>query len=173
MPIKNQSRQSQAIWSEIMKKLMIFLSLLAFSLTATADEFLYILSARAKILSAPSFSAPAIENVTKGEKLVGHEKTQRWYKVSYKGKEGWVSRLAVSPNPPMKRLSKLASADTDISENSRRRANAVSTTAAVRGLRGDERSRISDEGSSNFAMLSQMEALSVSEEDVLSFQDAR
>jgi len=158
-----------------MKKLItLFAISLLLPMTAMAEEYLYILSAHAKILSEPSFNASSVQNVTKGEKLVSLEKTNRWFKVTYKGKEGWVSRLAVSPHPPMKRVSRLVKVDADaLQGESRRRASNVSTTAAVRGLRGEGRSRLSDGNQTDFEALASMEANNVTDNEALEFLASR
>lgn len=157
-----------------MKKLITLIAVaLMIPATSMAEEYLYILSARAKIMEAPSFSAKAVQRVSKGEKLVSLEKTNRWFKVNYKGQEGWVSRLAVSPHPPMKRVSRLAKADASLQNDSRRRASSVSTTAAVRGLRGDDRSRMSDAHQSDFAALAAIESDTITDNEALAFLAAR
>ncbi|MDH5694426.1 MAG: SH3 domain-containing protein [Gammaproteobacteria bacterium] len=156
-----------------MKKLILLLSLSTLSVGAYAEDFLYILSARAKLLSAPSFNAAVVRDVTKGEKLVSLEKTQRWFRVSYKGKEGWISRLAVSPHPPMKRKSRLASADVDLKDSSRRRASAIASTAAVRGLREDGRARLSDDSIADYGMLARMENVNISDNEVHRFSQTK
>ena len=157
-----------------MKNLLL---LCAFSLilptSAMAEDYLYILSAHAKILAEPSFKSKAVQRVTKGEKLVELDKTNRWFKVNYKGKEGWVSRLSVSPHPPMKRRSRLVKADESLQNESRRRASSVSTTAAVRGLRGESRSRLSDGNQSDFAALAKLETSDVKDSEALEFLASR
>ncbi|MDH5230575.1 MAG: SH3 domain-containing protein [Gammaproteobacteria bacterium] len=137
------------------------------------DDVLYVLSARAKMFAEPSFNASAVSSITKGEKVISLDKNNRWFKVSYKGKEGWMSRLSVSPHPPMKRASRLATSDETLSNESRRRASAVSSTAAIRGLRADNRSRMSDSDAVDFAALEQVENLQIAEDEIISFLDKR
>lgn len=153
--------------------ILFAISLLMPISSAMAEDYLYILSAHAKIMSEPSFSASAVERATKGEKLVSLKKTNRWFKVNYKGKEGWISRLAVSPHPPMKRVSRLAKAGDTLQNESRRRASSVSTTAAVRGLRGEGRSRLSDANQTDFEALAHVESAKVTDDEALEFLASR
>ena len=101
-----------------MKKLSILLALiLAAPMVVNAEEFIYVMSARAKILSSPSFGSPTIRNVLKGERLVSIEKNNNWYKVKFGNKTGWLSRLSVSYHPPMKRTRRMASVDKKLLKN--------------------------------------------------------
>jgi len=155
-----------------MKKFTILLVLIFLApIVSHADDVLYVMSKRAKILSSPAFGSTTIENVLKGEKLISIGKNTNWYKVKYGDKEGWLSRLSVSTHPPMKRKRRMASVDRKMQDNSRRRASAVSTTAAVRGLSHIDRSRVSSKDVMNFASLDQMEALEIADADVVAFMN--
>lgn len=156
-----------------MKKLAIILTcvfVLPFSANAE-EEYLYIMSARAKLLSSPAFGSETVENVIKGEKVVTIEKKENWFKVKHNDKEGWLSRLAVSAHPPVKRARRVAEIDDKLMNNSRRRASTVSTTAAVRGLKDIDRSRANSNDVLDYAALEQMENFSVSEQELLTFMD--
>lgn len=154
-----------------MKRLILMASalIMASSTAFAADEYLYILSARAKLLSEPSFSSQSLDQISKGQKVVNISKTNNWFKVKYRNQVGWLSRLSVSPHPPMKRVSLLAKGDKSLVNQSRLRSSAVSTTAAVRGLRNDGRSRVSDKSSTNYQALAKMEAFHVKKNDLDQF----
>ena len=155
-----------------MKKLTLLLALILAAPMINAEEYLYILSARAKLLSDPAFGSQTISNMSKGEKVVEIEKTTNWFKVKYDGKTGWLSRLSVSPHPPVKRKRRLASTDSKLQNNSRRRASNVSTTAAVRGLSELDRSRLNSKDVMNFAALEKMEQISINDNEVYAFMDS-
>ncbi len=148
---------------------LTFLLLLALPLAAGAEEFLYVLSAKAKLYTEPSFRAPVVARLSKGEKTEAVGKNNYWFKVRYQGKEGWISRLAVSPHPPVKRGSLLARDDGRLEQQARRRASVAATTAAVRGLREDERTRMSAVGGPDYAALRQVEAVTVSDAELTDF----
>ncbi len=155
-----------------MKKLtLLLIFLLALPFAANAEEYLYVMSARAKLLSNPAFGSKTIENLTKGEKVITLEKKNNWFKVRYGNNVGWMSRLSVSPHPPVKRRHRLASADSKLKNNSRRRASNVSTTAAVRGLKDLERSRLNAKDVMDFSALAKMESVSVSDGEVYAFME--
>ena len=156
-----------------MKKISM---LLAFAIllpsTVVAEEFLYVMSARAKILSSPSFGSKTVDNLIKGQKVTNLEKTLNWYKVEYNGQVGWMSRLAVSNHPPMKRKVRMAKTDSKLMDNSRRRASTVSTTAAVRGLKNIDRSRVNDKETLDYASLSKVENQKIEHQELISFMDS-
>jgi len=155
-----------------MKKIAILLSLVLMTpVISHAEDILYVMSKRAKILSSPEFGSKTIVNVLKGEKLVTIEKNANWYKVKYEDKIGWLSRLSVSYHPPMKRKRRIASVDRKLLDNSRRRASSVSTTAAVRGLSQIERSRGESQGMTDFASLEKMESLQIEDATLFTFID--
>lgn len=157
-----------------MKRLALLIGFALISGQVAAADYLYILSAKASIKSKPTFSAETIEKVSKGEKLLTLKKNNRWFKVRYHDKEGWISRLSVSPNPPSKRARRLALTDDSLQDNARRRASSVSTTAAVRGLKGDDRNRLgSYETASDFNALAKVEKIEIDAEKLVSFLDER
>ncbi len=159
MQINTKPDCAASQWGYSMKKVFLTLILLSFSQLAQAEQYLYILSAKAKLMAAPSFNAATIGHVSKGERLLTLEKkNNRWFKVEYKGKQGWISRLAVSAHPPMRRVSRLAGLEHHgLIDNARRRASSVTTTAAVRGLRPDQRARLDGSGKHDFQALALLE----------------
>jgi len=139
--------------------------------SAFANDVMYVMSKRAKLLSSPAFGSKTLENFSKGEKIVAIEKTANWYKVIYNEKTGWVSRLSVSSHPPLKRTRRMAQADTKLMNNSRRRASSVSTTAAVRGLTDIDRSRVSNNEQMDYASVKLMEDYKIADKDIVAFMD--
>ncbi|MDH4273559.1 MAG: SH3 domain-containing protein [Gammaproteobacteria bacterium] len=152
------------------KGLIIIILALGPTVAMAADEILYILSARANLLSEPSFKSEIVGSMTRGEKVIEIAKNNNWFKVRYQEKEGWLSRLAVSPNPPTKRVTLLAEHDEQLSNDARRRASTNTNTASVRGLRADaDRSRTSDKDTADFAALKKMEGLAIDDQMVAQF----
>lgn len=154
-----------------MKRLILLSAalIMASSSAMAADEFLYILSARAKLLSEPSFSSQSLDQISKGQKVETISKTNNWFQVKYRNQVGWLSRLSVSPHPPMKRVSLLAKGDKSLINQSRLRSSAVSTTAAVRGLRNDGRSRVSHQSSTDYETLAKIESFHVKKQELNQF----
>ncbi len=160
----------------MMKRFALLLGLLLAASGASAEQYLYILSAKAKLMAAPSFNATPIGEVSKGERLLTLEKrNNRWFKVEYKGKQGWISRLAVSSHPPVRRATRLAGLDdASLLNNARRRASSVATTAAVRGLRDDKRSRLGQaDNRQDYHTLARLEAEHYGADELTRFLSTR
>lgn len=153
-----------------MKKLCFIVLLLVMQSPAYAAD-LFIQSVKARILAEPSFGASMVAEAQKGERLSELEKKGNWFKVSYRDKTGWVSRLIVSPNPPAGKISIFEDSGETLESGARRRASAFTTAAAARGL-AEERARISDKYRVDYQGLKAMEALKISEEEALAFLQA-
>jgi len=132
-------------------------------------ETVYVHARQANILSGPSVKAPVVTLVKRGQALVVDAKQGRWLQVSVNNRQGWVSRLLVKNKPVMDRVSVLQDADEQLQSNARRRASSATESAATRGLRSDDRLRLSDESVVDFDSLERMEGLSVSEDDAVTF----
>lgn len=136
--------------------------------TGTYAADLYIQSVKAAILSAPSLGSKKIAEVVKGEAVKELEKKDNWYRVGYKGKDGWVSRLLVGPRPPAAKVSLLEETGEKLEKGVRKRASAFTTAAAARGL-AEERARISDKYKVDFEGVEFMERMKIGEEEALRF----
>lgn len=132
---------------------------------------IYVQSVKASILSAPSFGSQKLAEAAKGEALKELEKKGGWHRVSYKDKTGWVSRLLVGVKPPATRVSVLEGSSENLGTGARKRASAFTTAAAARGL-AEDRSRVSDKYRVNFAGVTRMEAVKVSDEEAIAFLQA-
>jgi len=156
-----------------MKKLLFFVTCFLLPFTSSADNFLYVLSAKARIMSEPSFNSATIERISKGQKVESIAKNNHWFKVKYKNKTGWLSRLSVSSTHPIKRVSLLAKNNQQLKNESRRRASTVSTTAAIRGLRGIGRHSASDNNKVDYETLAKIENMHINADDIAAFMSSR
>ena len=151
-----------------MKKLA-FIFVLLLSVTGFANaKTLYIQSMRAKMVDKPTFRAKTILNMRKGDQVTVIKKKGRWINISSKGKQGWISKFLVANHPPVKRINVLVRKNQIVS-NVRRRASAVTTAGAARGLSAEQRRRASSKGGSNFVALEKLEMLGITENDVRIF----
>lgn len=146
----------------------LLLVALVFSAPLAKAADVYVQSVKAPILSAPSFGSSRLAEAAKGELLKEVEKKGGWYKVNYKNKTGWVSRLLIGSKPPAARVSVLEGGSENLSTGARKRASAFTTAAAARGL-AEDRSRVSDKYRVNFTSLERMEAIKISDRDALAF----
>lgn len=151
-----------------MKKfIVIFMLMFSFAGLVNAKT-MYIQSMRAKIVDKPTFRAKTIMPLKKGDQIKVIQTKGRWLKVSIKGKQGWISKFLVASHPPVKKINVLGRRN-QIMTNVRRRASAVTTAGAARGLSADQRRRASSKGGNNFIALEKLEMLGVTEEDVKLF----
>ena len=151
-----------------MKKLA-FIIVLLLSVTGFANaKTLYIQSMRAKIVDKPSFRAKTILPMRKGDQVNVIKQKGRWIMVSSKGKQGWISKFLVASHSPVKKINVLVRRNQIIS-NVRRRASAVTTAGAARGLSAEQRRRASSKGGSDFVALEKLEQLGITENDVRLF----
>lgn len=136
-----------------------------------ADQFYYVQSAKAKILSSPSFGAEMIAEATMGEKLGLKKKDGSWVQVDYQGKEGYVSSLLVSSHPPLEKKRFIKASDPRIEHGVRRRTSYFASAAAARGLTREDRMRADTEGAVDYPALMKMEELSFSDDEVAQFME--
>jgi uncharacterized protein YgiM (DUF1202 family) len=150
---------------------LIVLLLALFPLSIAAAETLYVQSAKAKVMSAPTFQAEVLATAAKGDALEVVETSAQWVKVKFQSHTGWVSALIVAPQPPRDKITIIKdNPEATPNENVRRRASSSSSAAAARGLRQDERARTSDESKANYPALEKMEATQPDENAVEEFR---
>lgn len=146
----------------------LLIALLLFVPTSVYAGDLFVQSVKAPILAAPSMGSPKIIVGVKGDMLKEVEKKDNWYKVNYKDKTGWVSRLLVGPKPPVGKVSLLEETGEKLEKGVRKRASAFTTAAAARGL-AEDRARISDKFKVDFLGVETMEALNITDDEVMRF----
>lgn len=139
------------------------------ALPAQAAELVYVQSKLAKILEAPGFNAPVVAEAAKGDALEKLAQEGRWFKVSFRERQGWVPELLVGPRPPLNKVTVIDDEAADLKQHARRRASASASTAAARGLRNDGRARQSDEAVADYSALTEMESFEVRDEEVTEF----
>jgi uncharacterized protein YgiM (DUF1202 family) len=138
---------------------------------AYAETAYYVQSAKAKVMSAPSFKASVLGEASRGTKLSGIAKEGRWIKVSYYGKTGYVATLLVTSYPPLAMKGLIKAEDTDFQQSVRRRASTYTSAAAARGLAQDDRRRISGQEKTDYDGLASVEAFAVSDEELAKFME--
>lgn len=153
-----------------MSRFLLAVSLLLSFTSAFAADTVYVMSAKAKILANPSFDAPVLVVINKGDTLTVVEKKDQWVKVTLQQHTGWVSALVVGNKPPEGKVTVIRDKDADAQkEDVRRRASSSASAAAARGLRQDDRARASETNKANYPAVEKMEATKVDEKEVESF----
>lgn len=156
-----------------MKRLIMAVSIsivLALTTSGFASEVVYVQGIEANILSKPSLSASSLGKALRGDKLIVVEKAGGWYRVNYRDKNGWVAKILVAPNPPMKKIAAaLTGEEASIEKEARRRASAVTLAAAARGLTEEDRKRLGQKEMADYFSLERLEAIVISESEVFDF----
>lgn len=154
-----------------MKTVVLLSLLLMLTGLAQAEEFVYIRSLKADLYAEPVFSAEKLGSLPRGTKVIKLQEQGSWYFLQDSGVTGWVSRLLVSTALPLNRA-RAIKVDSEIGNNARRRASAVATAGAARGLTADDRRRKSQDNSTDYSALEAMEEkLVFSEAEVIDFLD--
>lgn len=152
-----------------MKRLLVTSVCMVITCAAWGAQTVYVQSLRAKILASPDFKAAVVARVKRGTPLPLQEQTDGWVKVRYADHTGWVPRLLVSDSAPLDEVTLFKGGEHAISGSVRRRASAVTTGGATRGLAEDERQRPSDRTIQNYAAVKKMESLDIDDGTALSF----
>jgi hypothetical protein len=156
-----------------MKSSIILLFLAFAPVWAYAGEIVYVQSMKTNIMASPAFNAAVEAVALKGDKLEVSEKGGGWMKVIYKGKIGWVSKLVVSPNPPLEKVSVLTGTADTLEKEARRRVSTMTTAAAARGLADEDRSRLSKKGFADYESLDKIDSFKVDEKEIWNFLEGR
>ncbi|MDT8334591.1 MAG: SH3 domain-containing protein [Desulfurivibrionaceae bacterium] len=151
-----------------MKTIVAVILTLLLAGAAQAEELVYVRSLKADIYEEPSFAARQVATFAKGAEMVKLGEEKRWYRVQYREVTGWVAKLLVSDRPASAGKGAIK-ADTEIGTSARRRASAVATAGAARGLAPDDRRRLSADNTTDYSALSYMEGIAPPEAEVVEF----
>lgn len=146
----------------LMKIYISLISLFLFPGIAHADVTVYVQSLQAKIMQQPDFSASVIGTAKRGDTLSVTARKGAWYQIQFAEKIGYIAALLVADHPP-RNGKRAINADANIGNNARRRASAVATAGATRGLTSDDRKRASQNGVADYSALNFMDKAAVSE----------
>lgn len=143
------------------------------SLVCAEQQVYFVQSTQAKILSTPSFSSPQVAEVKMGQRLTLLDNQGNWLKVALDGKEGFISALLVATHPPLGKTGFIKANDSEIKHGVRRRSSSFESAAAARGLTKEDRKRADSDEVANYKSLQNMEALSLSDNEVTKFMEER
>lgn len=143
--------------------------LIAIPFTVSGAEPLYVQSAKARLMEQPSFTAPVLAEIEKGDAVDVEQTSDRWIRVKHGGVSGWVPSLLLSAQRPVEKISVLGE-ESNISGTARRRASAVITAGATRGLTADDRLRLDAQEVTNYGALRWVENIAVTEEQIDRFE---
>lgn len=129
---------------------------LLLSPAAVSAQQLYVQSQQAKLLSQPRADAPVVALMKRGDNVQVLESNATWNKVRQGAREGWVFRYFLAEHPPLNQVAPALADEVD-KEHTRRRASAVVTAGATRGLSPEERERAHMQGFADYNALTEMD----------------
>lgn len=151
-----------------MKRLWIVVLFGTMVMNAAMAESLYVQSLKGDVMAQPAFNAAKVGSVQRGDQLMLLKRQGVWCQVKFDGKQGWMPKLLLAEQPPMKKVSVFTGNENVLKHKARVRASNVTTAGAARGLSSDRR-RVTAVKGANFSAVDQMEALQISEADALKF----
>lgn len=125
---------------------------------AAEPQRLYVQSQQAKLLAEPRADATAVTQMKQGDSVVVLESNGSWNKVRNGEHEGWVFRYFLADHPPLNQAAPALAGEVD-REHTRRRASAVVTAGATRGLTPEERERAHIQGVADYSALAEVDQL--------------
>jgi uncharacterized protein YgiM (DUF1202 family) len=138
---------------------------------AHAESSYYVQSVTANVRAEPSFGSKVIAKTEKGQKLTSISKEGNWIKIKIDGKQGYISSLLVSTQPPLQKQTVIKAEDDEIKPGARRRASSYTSAAAARGLTDEERKREGIEEAPDYKAVDKMESIKVTPEEVNRFKE--
>jgi uncharacterized protein YgiM (DUF1202 family) len=137
--------------------------------SASAEQVMYVQSAKANLMAGPGFDTELVTVLQKGDPVTPVKEQGRWIHVNSESSSGWMAKLLLANQPPMEKLSVLKGKHKQLEKSARQRASTGATAAATRGLRNEDRTRMSDAGKPDYSELRQMEAIEIKEAEVRKF----
>lgn len=147
----------------IMRLLVIGAAMLPLAVVA---EPLYVQSDQAAVFAEPGFDNDTVGRLNRGAEVETLESRGDWHHVRVESLTGWMPALLLRAEPPARASGNLDAA-ADLDSGARRRASAVTTAGAVRGV--DEDERLLDDPNLDVEALHEMEGMRVAPEEAMAF----
>ncbi len=129
----------------------------------------FIKSAKVDLLSAAEKGSDVVATLERDTEVKELDVDRTWVKVESDGKAGWVSKIFLSKKKSMGTSQSLLDTDEDLSSSARKRASALTSAGAARGLRAGSDQLYQEDGEENLAALKIMESWKVDDEVGLEF----
>lgn len=127
---------------------------------------LYVQSNRAAVFDGPGFDHETLGRLDRGAEVERLESRDDWHHIETDEMTGWMPGLLLREEQPVRSDSDLDAA-ADLGPGARRRASAVTTAGAIRGV--DEDERLLDDPDLDVEQLHRLEAMAVTPEEALAF----
>ncbi|MFZ9596596.1 MAG: SH3 domain-containing protein [Bdellovibrionia bacterium] len=145
----------------------------SWSLSAGEIEQLYVQPVHAELKQDPQFNAKKVMDLKRGNLLQVIKKEGNWVQVRFNQKSGWVSKLFLNSQKPLKEaeLNQELARDENLAKASRRRASSYTVSAATRGLTSSNRTRNGREKyPSDFSGVEKLNQIKVEDKKLLEFK---
>ncbi|MCP1727822.1 hypothetical protein J2T60_001822 [Natronospira proteinivora] len=143
-----------------------FKPLMAETVAASEDGTVYVQTQGAALFEDPSFGGDPVARLAQGLEVRVLAEEDGWQRIRVEELEGWMPAMVLRDTPPTGRESHVDEA-AELESSARRRASAVTTAGAIRGVEEDE--RLLDDPNLNIEALRRMEELGASPEEALQF----
>lgn len=131
----------------------------------TPDVY-YVQSHRAAVFEDPHFGAEPLDRLDQGMAVERLTTENSWHRIRIGDLEGWMPGMLLRKEPPTQRQSHVDEAAA-LESSARRRASAVTTAGAIRGV--EENERLLDDPNLDIEQLLRLEAQKVEPEEALEF----
>jgi hypothetical protein len=149
-----------------MKSVFYLVPFLWLALNSVHAETFFVHSAKAPLFESAAFNSPRLQTLVKGDEVTILELQKRWVNVQFGDQQGWVPALLVNAEPPIDKVNLVGSDSITIEGEARRRASAVATAGATRGLaEGDGAQGLA----SDYSELQLMEGIDVTDAQIDAF----
>lgn len=152
-----------------MKSLTYLILICVFFVSGVYADTLYVHSAKAPVFAEAAFNSQRLTELIKGVKVEALDVQKRWVKIETGDVTGWVPALLVNSDPPLNKVNIIGSETLTLEGEARRRASAVATAGATRGLAEGEQS---DNLNFDYLELDEMENIPINPEAVNNFSSS-
>ncbi len=147
--------------------LILTVSLPLIAMADSGDEGQwYVQTDRAAVFEDPSFGGDPVARLAQGLSVESLEEVDGWHRIRVEDVSGWMPGMVLREDPPTRRQSRIDDA-AELDSSARRRASAVTTAGAIRGVEEDE--RLLEDPNLDIEALRRMEELGASPEEAMQF----
>lgn len=133
----------------------------------------YVQSAKAAVMSGPTFKSTVLGEVGRGYEFFSSGKEGGWVKVGYNNGEGYVHSLVLLTHPPIENVSAITVDEQEMKKGFRRRASSYISSEAERILNRDDRKAQGHDEQADYASLEKIELFTMSSREVRLFMEGK
>jgi hypothetical protein len=138
-----------------------------------AETAYYVQSAKAPVMSGPTFKSAVLGEVGRGYEFLSLGQEGRWVKVRYNKGEGYVHSIVLLTHPPLENVSAITADEQEMRKGFRRRASSYISSEAEHGLYRDDRKGPGHDEQADYASLEKIELFTMSSREVRRFMEGK